>query len=553
MSRGVLILQAAVFGPAVAGLAWLAFARSRWARRAVAGALAGGGHAAAWWVLWMAYRGEAPAWEGLEPTLLTSSVVVAAEVGILLAVTRAEARRAGEVPAAVVGTAASASALVVAAWSTSLVVVGLAVPVPTLAAVLAGLSATGRPDVRGHLTLAAADGAALLGLSVIFARTGSTVVGPDSGLGPALLLAAAAAKAGALPGLATWRLVAADGAAGPVSAVLRGQALALAAMAGLAMGGAGRMAVLAAAGAAAVLAAGAAGVLSRRPSGAVAALIGAGAGVPFVALGLGGAVGARAFLVAFPAVLVAAGAATALAEAAPPVRWFANDPRDRRPVRSAAGALALGVAVASVAAAPVGGGFPGAWLSLSLAAVRGRPLAGLAAGGAALGLGLAILGAVALLRWARPRPAATVLGVPAAVALLYMGTQPVRLGIGWWVRIEQELGLPAVLPSAGAPALPALPGSHLLVAAAPALAVVVAVVLVGRGFRDPSPGFAPLRPTRRRPPRSGPVAAVRRRGEAVVARASALALGFGVALVVEAAAVVMAIRLLFLGSAAGFL
>jgi hypothetical protein len=223
-----------------------------------------------------------------------------------------------------------------------------------------------------------------------------------------------------------------------------------------------------------------------------------------------------------------------------------------RPVRWAVGALALGVAAASLAAIPVGGGFPGTWLALSLAAVRAQPVEALVAGGAALGLGLALLGGVPLLRWARPRPAAVALGVPAGLALLYMGSQPVRLGIGWWLRVEGELGLPAVLGAAGAPALPPAAGSHLLLAVSPALVVVAAVVLGARGLRPSAPGFVTLRDPRRGPP-SAPLAGAVRGGAALAARLSALGVGFGVALVLEAAAVVMAIRLLFLGAQAGFL
>lgn len=546
------VLQAAVFGPAVAGLGWVAFARSLWGRRVVGGALAVASHAAAWWVLWLSYRGEAPAWQGLRPGLLMASVVVASEIGILLALTRVEARAPSEIPAVVVGMAAAASANVVVAWSGSLVVQSLLIPLPTVAVGLAGLSAAGGPDVRGHLGLAAADAAALAGLSAIHAATGTTVAGPASGLGPALLLAAAAAKVGALPGMGTWRLVAAEGPASPLAPAVRGQGVALAALAGLVMTGGSQHEALAGIAASVVLIAGITAAVATGPLGTAAALSGAAGGVPFVALGLGGAVGARAFLLLFPAMLIGTAAMRALAEVDPALEGSARG-RAWRPL----GVVAAGVAVASVAGVPAGGAFPGTWLTVSLAAVRGEasPLVLLLAGGVAVGLALGLFAAVPLVRWARPRPVAAVAGSAAAAVLLYMGIQPVRLGIGWWLRIERELRLPAILPAAGAPSLPPVGGLDLVFAVAPALAIVVAVVLAARGSRPPSEGFVPLRAARRRRRRrpAGPVARVGARAAWVVDRASALALGFGAALVLEGAAVTMAIRLLFLGARAGFL
>ncbi|HEX2032311.1 MAG TPA: hypothetical protein VHL78_13115 [Actinomycetota bacterium] len=543
--------QAAALGPAVAALGWLAFARSRPLRRLVGGGLALAAHAAAWWAMWLAYTGQAPATPGLRPTLLGATVAVAAELGILVAATRAEARADAEIPPVIVGLGASASAIVVAASSGSLVVQAVLLPLPTLSVGLAALSVAPRPGVQGLLALAAADAAAAAGLSLAFERSGSTVVGPAGMLPAALLLAAAAVKAGAVPGVGTWRLVAAGGPGSVLASGLRGQAMWLAALAGVVMLGADATPLMAGTAAAAVLLAGLAGLAAARPALLVAAVCGGASALPFLALGLGEAVGGRAFLLLFVPVLLATAAATALGvgprevPASRAARWGAS--------------VALAVAIGSAAGVPPGGAFPGTWLALSLAAERAvaSPPHLLVVVAASLGIGLLLLASVPLIRSPARGGPAVLAGALAGAALLYMGAQPVRLGIGWWIRVEREMGFPRLLPAAAGPSLPAIGGLDLALAVAPVAVVIGLVAWLGRGFRDAEVPFAPLwvrRRRRRRPPRPG--SAIRRAARSagrLPARASQLGLGFGAAMVLEAAAVVMAVRLLFVGAQAGFL
>jgi hypothetical protein len=569
---GPRLVQLAILGPAAAGVLWLVLAPWRWPRRVVAGTVALASHGAAWWLFWLAYLGDRPAWRGLAPSLLGATVVAVAEVGILFAVVEAE-RRASMSPALIAGLGAAVTAVALAGYTGSLVLLAVAIPIPTLAvAATAVLNPDGR---RGLAELAVADVVAVLGLSVIFERTGTSVIGTSTGLGVGLILAAAAIKAGALPWLGTARLVAGGRASSPLAAPLRGQGILLAGIAGLVMAGSQEMVPAAIAAAVAVALAGVAALFARSSSQLGAAVIAAGAGVSFLALGLGGGFGARAFLVTFPPLVLAA----AVVQAAVAGDLLLEEESRWRRFLVATGVLTAGVAVGSLVGAPPGGGFPGTWMGVSVAVARGMgtPPYLLVAGGTLLGLALALVGGIRLLRWARLRGATLALAVPAALALLYVGTQPVRLGVGWWLRVEESLGLPSVLPSAGGPALPPVGGLNLLTAVAPGLILVLAAVALGRGIR-----LSPL--SRPQPPKPAPPAA--RRGPATldavptapdrprwslrrsltglrqsVAKplGSAAVLlrrptvGLAVALGLEAVAVGLAVRLLVLGARAGFL
>jgi len=505
-----LLLPAAALGPAAAGLVWAAASPWRWPRR-VAGAVVGlGAHAAAWGVFWLAYRGEPLAWRSLEGTLLGASVLVASELAIALVALRAEGlgRRAalGAVPALGVSTAAVAFA----SFSTSLVVQAIFLPAVTLAATLAGLSGAGRRDVGGVLGLAAADLACLAGFSVWAVRAGSVVVAPVGSvdLGVVLVLAGAAIKAGAVPGVGAWRLAATPGPGAPVATALRGQGIALAVLAGVVVSGSEGSVLLAAMAAAAALAGGIVAAASARVGGVLAGLAGAAACVPFLALGLGGALGVRAFLLSFPPFLLASGAAFAVGwPGANPSLTPAGDDRMARRERGDhdegrsrrlgawIGVPAAIAAAMSLAALPGGGGHPGTALAIDLAGIRAQPdvvYLGMA-GAVLLGLGLSAIAAVPIVAGARPSLSVGVPALLTGAALLYMGSQPVRLGIGWWLRIERALEVPGLLPSAGAPTVPAARGIDLALALAPAAGAALLLALLGRGVRGAPKEVAPLR------------------------------------------------------------
>jgi hypothetical protein len=555
---GARAVQLAVLGPAAAALVWLVLAPWRWPRRLIAGAVALGSHGAAWWVFWLAYLGDRPAWRGLSPSLLGATLVAAAEVGVLFAVVEAERRRALS-PVLLAGLGASATAVVLAGYTGSLILLAAAIPVPTLA--VAATALAGPMGRWGLVELAAADVVALLGVSVAFDRTDTSVIAVSTGLGVGLILAAAAIKAGAVPGLGTARLLAAAGGPRPLGAVLRAQGILLAGVAGLVMARGQEMAPAAIAATVTVGLAGVVALLARRPSTTGAALIAAGAGVPFLALGLGGGFGARAFLVTFPAFLLAAG----VVQVSVPADRLASEPSRR--VTAAAGILAAGLALGSLVGLPPGGGFPGTWMTLSLAIDRGlaMPWFLLVAGGTLLGLALAVAGGIRLLRAASLKGAMAALSVLAGAALVYVGSQPVRLGVGWWLRSEESLGLPVVLPSAGGPTLPAVGGINLLLALAPAVVLILAAVALGRGARlgmlvpspaPPGPEAGPS-PTAVTATTGGVMSRLRRALSKPLTPARRFlgrpAVGLGLGLVVEAAAVVLVVRLLVLGSRGGFL
>jgi len=554
-----LLVQAALGGPAVAGLVWLALSplRPRWPRR-VAGALfALGAHAAAWTVFWLAFRGESASWRSFDPDLLGATITVASEVAVLLVALRVDGLGRREAPVAAAALGVATSAVVAAAYARSLPVQTLVLVLPTLAAVAASLSERGRPDLRGLVGLAAADVVAAVGFTVAQVRSETTALGPSEGAAALLLLAAAAAKAGALPGLGTWRLAAQRGPGGLVAVAVRSQGVALAAIGGLVLGGAESSTPVAAAAAAALLLAGAAAVGSRAEAVALSGVVGAGAALPFLALGLGGAIGARAFLVLFPVFLLGAGAVALVGVPGPPA------PRPAGTGWRWLGAASLGVAALSILGFPPGGGFPGAWLTLSLAGVRAEaaPAWLLVFGGAAVGLALAALAAVPSVRSARPGPVRAIPAALAALALLYVGLQPVRLGVGWWLRVEAELAVPVVLPSTGAPDLPPLGGLNLALVVGEAAALVVLVALLGRGFRDARAPYVPatsgrlaeaVRPALGRAGAlvsRGPVA----RPASALARARTRGLDLGLVLALEIAALVLAGRVVAVAAGSGFL
>lgn len=533
------LVASAVLGPAVASVAWLVLSRWPAARRTAGGTAAGLAHAAAWVLTARLYRGDAPEWRGLSPGLLEATILVVVELGVMLVALRTERLRPGQATAVFVALGAATSAVAYGSFSSSLAVMGLALPVPTLAVISAGL-VEGRTGLRGALGLIAADLVGLVGLSFLVADAGSSLAGPVSSPGVGLLLAAAALKAGAIPGVATWALTASGPGGGVLGTVLRGQGMALAAVACLQASRAPQHLGVAALGAAAVLAAGGAALLARRSWDAAAAVAGAAAGVPLLAAGMGGAVGARAFLLLFPAFLLASALLVSLVPSDPPA------PGSR--TGGWAGPPALAVAAASLAAVPPAAAFPGAWLVLELASARAAtdPSWLLLAGSAAAGLGLAGVASVPLIRAARPRTGLTVAAVALSGFLLYMGAAPVRLTLGWLVRVERAVGLPEILPTAGAPDLPALPEGALVPAMAAGAVVAMALLVLGRGVRAQDAGFEPTVVLRLPAPVAGAAAAGRR----AVDRLPVLVAALGLA---GAGVLALLIRLVAQAAGQGFL
>lgn len=537
---GLRFVQVAVLAPAAAGVAWLATWPWVWPRRILGGLLAAAGVVAAWGVVWLTYSGRAPSWRGLAPDLLGATLAAIVGVTILVALLGRARRAPADLPLLAAGVAASGSAVVIAAYTDSLVLLAVTSAVPTLAVAALGLRAGG--DLRGVVGLTMSDLLVVAGLTVAFDRTETISLAASPGLGAGLVLAGAVLKAGAIPGLATARLV--GGSAAPLATAIRGQATVVAAVAGLAMAGAEEMLPLAVAAVAAAILAGAVALAARAPASILAAVLAVAAGVSFVALGLGGGVGARAFLILAPPFLLAAAAAEALwgvadgpGEAVPRVR--------SRRAMGAVAVLAGGVLLGSLAGLPPGGGFPGTWLTAALAGERGVGAPGylLLGGGLLLGLALAVAGSVPLLRAVRTHLAPAIAAAGAALLLLYVGTQPVRLGVGWWLRVEEELGLPTVIPAAGGPELAPIGGSDLILALAPAALVVLVVFAVARGMRPAR--FAPIHAAAR----TDPASRLRSLSVPLASRPVVLA----AAGLMVTAAVALAIRLLVLGIRSGFL
>jgi NADH:ubiquinone oxidoreductase subunit 2 (subunit N) len=555
----------AAIGPAAAGLVWLGLARwPRVARAALWAALAVA-HVAAWGVFWLSYRGEEVLWRGLHPTLLGATLAAVTELAILLALARAHVLAPRRLPTVVLGLTAGASAVVYGAYVDNLLLIALFFPVTTLGAAMVSLGDPGRSDLRGLFSLALADAVVIAGLTALEARLGTTIVGPDPGatVANALMLGGAALKAGAIPGFGAWMLTAADGPAALMAPAVRGQALILAAVAALQAGESQEADPAAVVAAVAILLNAVMGVVARRGPTVMASALGSGAGVAFLALSLGGGVGARAFLVLAPVYVLATGTAVL-------VGWEASEEdrapreRDRRPPRAAwswLGFAALLVVLGSLVGLPPGGGFPGTWLTLSLATTRGLTEPLLLGVAAATGIGLAVtfLAALPLAGTVRTRAVPAVVGAASALGLLYVGLQPVRLGIGWWLRVENELGLPTLLPAAAAPDLPPIGGLRLAAVLLPAVVLVGAVVALGRGIRESRTRFVPMIRNRAE---TGAERARRIRARVTAAvegprrlarRATAQGLGFGVAVVFEVIAAVLAARLLLIGARSGFL
>ena len=538
-----LLVPAAVLGPGAAVVVWVAAAWWPWPRRVAAGLVWVASQVALWGVFWEAFRGEPAAWMGLSPDLLGATLAGVAGGAVTLVLPRVEVLPPRAAAAAVAAAGVSLAAVVGAAYSSSIVTLAVLVPVPTLAVGLAGVVG-GRPrDMPGLVGLAVADGVVLAGLGLLLDRSGTTVLvsAGSADLGVMLVLLGAALKLGAVPHLATWRVAASDGPAGPLAVVVRSQGAVLAAVAAFTFAEASSSTPLAAAAAGMTLLAGLAALAAATPGGALSGVVGAGAAALFVPLGLGGGVGARAALLLLPTVVLAAGVVAAAG-------WRgADDPHDPRAGWRWAGALALGAGAASLVGLPPGGGFPGTWLSLSLATTRGvvEPWYLLLVVSVAAGLALAALAAVGSLRVARTRPASAVLASVGALALLYAGAQPLRLGVGWLLRVERELGLPEVLPSAGAPALPPMGGVDLVWAALPAVVIAAAVVVLGRGVRDPATEHDPLvtLPPPVVPPWAGRAVGVARRFRA----------GYAMAGLIEGAAVAAAVWIVLRGMDLGFL
>jgi hypothetical protein len=550
-------IAVAAIGPAAVGLLWLGLAR--WPRLARVALWAGilVAHIAAWAVFWLSYRGDEVVWRGLQPTLLAATLVAAAEVGVIVALLRAGSLAPRRTPTVILGLTAGTSALAYGAYADSLLVVALFFPVTTLATAMVSLAERTRADARGLLSLAAADALVVVGLSVLEARLGTTMIEADPGgaVPYGLLLGGAALKAGAIPGLGTWRLTASAGPAALMTPVLAGQALVLAALVAFRVGEAEGADHAEIAAGSAILLNAVAAVLSRRGRAALAGAIGAAAGMLFLALSLGGGIGALGFLVLAPVFLLASAAAMLLLWE-PAEEDLAPRERDRPPPRAPwrwAGGVAAAMVLGSLAALPAGGGFPGSWLTLALATIRGlaEPWLLAVAGAAAVGLGVTFVAAVPLAAAVRTRAVPAILGLIAALGLLYAGLQPVRLGIGWWLRVQEELSLPALLPSAGAPDLPPVGGLRLAAVLLPAILVVAVVVGLSRGIRDARQPFAPLVPAREGLlPRAE---AILERPRRLGRRAADQGLGFGVALVFEVGALILATRLLLIGARSGFL
>jgi hypothetical protein len=545
------LLQAAAVGPAVAGLVWLALFRWPLIRRAGGAAVWLAAHAAAWAVFWRLYKGEAVGWRGLEPGLLQASIVPFAEIGVFLALMRAETLRNRAATGSAVALCVSTSAVVFGAYSTSLIAQALFLPVPTLAAVGAAFVGSEGRGFPGFGGLAAADLVGVLGLAVLFDRSGSSVTSAgEIGMGSALLLLCAAAKAGALPGVATWQLTGSDGPAAPVTAALRGQGMALAALGGPIISGVDGSVALAATAAAITLLAGGVALRVPRAHTSLAAISGAAAAVPFLALGLGGSIGIRAYLTLFPAFLLASGVAFLVGWPGQEEEVAGRASRFRR----WAGGAALVVSVASLAGLPPSAGFPGTWLTLDLAVARAaiEPLYVVLAGAAALGLVAAAMAAVPLLRSVRPGRFPALVGGVGAGLLLYMGSFPVRVGGGWWIRVEEGLGAPRLLSFAGAPGLPPMDGKVLLAAATAVVVPIALVILLGRGFRDANgtfDGFGFL-PNQNPGPRMGRALSF---GRELRVRSERLYVGMAAALLIEAAVAWSIIQLVIRAGRRGFL
>jgi hypothetical protein len=200
---------------------------------------------------------------------------------------------------------------------------------------------------------------------------------------------------------------------------------------------------------------------------------------------------------------------------------------------------------------------------VSLAATRAEVTLGwlLAAGATGVGLALAMKASVGLIRSARGTPALAGIGAIVALVLLYLGTQPIRVGLGWWIRVETALGLPEVLPTAGAPGFPVIGGVRLALAFAPAFVLVAIVAALGRGVRSPDVPIEPATADRgsgshvtaRLRAILAPVLSAAKPLTDLVERGRVAGVGFGIAAVLELAALLLAGRMVVLAARAGYL
>ena len=308
--------------------------------------------------------------------------------------------------------------------------------------------------------------------------------------------------------------------------------------------GEGAPAPAVAAGAAvAALAAGGIAIIAVRPSTLAACVSAVGAAILVLAAGLGGGVGTRAVLLLGPPFLLASAMCDALlwedrASGAPPryARWLPP--------------VLLALAIASVLGLPPGGGFPGAWIALQLAIVRGTaswaaPMTGVALVAA---LAFAAYAGATLVRRARGPRGVLAAGSVAALLLVYLGVAPVRLALGWLVRAERALALPEVLSSAAPPELVSIGEPTLVTALGVGLLVAGAIVGLGRGTRP-----AVERPDEAPAPLAAPWRRLAERGGALRERTEEALVGPVLAALLLLGAVAIAVRLVLVAAAQGFL
>jgi hypothetical protein len=130
-----------------------------------------------------------------------------------------------------------------------------------------------------------------------------------------------------------------------------------------------------------------------------------------------------------------------------------------------------------------------------------------------------------------------------------MGSLPVRVGAGWWVRVERGLDAPRVLSFIGAPDLPPVESGILLAAGISVAVPIALVILLGRGVRDAAGDFAPLVPWRVPVRVASPISL----GRELRLRVERLHIGMAAAFLIEAVAVWSIVRLLIQAGRQGFL
>jgi hypothetical protein len=130
-----------------------------------------------------------------------------------------------------------------------------------------------------------------------------------------------------------------------------------------------------------------------------------------------------------------------------------------------------------------------------------------------------------------------------------LGSLPVRVGAGWWVRVERGLDAPRVLSFIGAPDLPPVDGEILLAAAVSVAVPIALLILLGRGVRDAAGDFAPLMRWAI-PGRAAPAVAL---GRELRGRVERLHIGMAAAFLIEAVAAWSIVRLLIQAGRRGFL